>query len=140
MMTLLQREGSIHAIDRKYIDDTSNFDKEKIEGDALSVIQLSLASNVLCKVSTSTKETAKQLWKRLERLYQTIRWSQTAGIKKDGEMLTCALLFSLNSKYLANENSMMYSKKPKQVQQALNSSDMQRQFEGDKDDEAMGSL
>ncbi|KAH0780982.1 hypothetical protein KY290_000580 [Solanum tuberosum] len=112
-MTLLQREGSIHAIDRKYIDDTSNFDKEKIEGDALSVIQLSLASNVLCK---------------------------TAGIKKDGEMLTCALLFSLNSKYLANENSMMYSKKPKQVQQALNSSDMQRQFEGDKDDEAMGSL
>ena len=34
-------------------------DKEKIEVDALSVIQLSLEPNVLCEVSTSTEETTK---------------------------------------------------------------------------------
>ncbi|MCD9643495.1 hypothetical protein HAX54_031060 [Datura stramonium] len=49
MMALLRREGSIHAIDGKYPDGTSNSDKDKIEGDALSVIKLSLAPNVLCK-------------------------------------------------------------------------------------------
>ncbi|KAH0669112.1 hypothetical protein KY285_023270 [Solanum tuberosum] len=69
-MALLRREGSIHAIDEKYPDKISDFDKEKIEGDALSVIQLSLAPNVLCEVSTSTDETAKELWKSLEGLYQ----------------------------------------------------------------------
>ncbi|KAH0729533.1 hypothetical protein KY290_000658 [Solanum tuberosum] len=69
-MALLQMEGSIHAIDGKYPNNTSDFDKEKIEGDALSVIQLSLAPNVLCEVSTSTDETAKELWKRLKGLYQ----------------------------------------------------------------------
>ncbi|KAH0724813.1 hypothetical protein KY284_000678 [Solanum tuberosum] len=112
MMTLLRREGSIHAIDRKYADDTSNSNKEKIEGDALSVIQLSLAPNVLCEVST-------------------IYW-----MKRDEEMLTCDLLFSLNSKYRDNENSMMYNKQPEQVRQALNSCDVWRHFEGDKDNEA----
>ena len=70
MMELLRREGSIHAIDEKYLDKISNFDKEKIEGDALRVIQLSLAPNVLCEVSTSTEETAKVLWEKLEGLYQ----------------------------------------------------------------------
>ncbi|KAH0686333.1 hypothetical protein KY289_017086 [Solanum tuberosum] len=70
MMALLWREGSIHAIDGKYLDNTSDSDKEKIEGDALSVIQLSLAPNVLCEVSTSTEETTKELWERLEGLYQ----------------------------------------------------------------------
>lgn len=49
MMTLLQREGSVHAIDGKYLDVTSDADKEKIEGGALSVIQLSLAPNCLVK-------------------------------------------------------------------------------------------
>lgn len=57
MMTLLRRKGSIHAIDEKYPNNTSNLDKKKIEGDASSVIQLSLSPNVLCEVSTSTKET-----------------------------------------------------------------------------------
>ena len=60
MIALLWREVSIHAIHRKYPDKISDFDKEKIEGDALSVIQLSLSPNVLCEVSTSTKETAKE--------------------------------------------------------------------------------
>ncbi|WMV36883.1 hypothetical protein MTR67_030268 [Solanum verrucosum] len=55
MRALLRRKGSIHAIDGKYLDNTSDSDKKKIEGDALSVIQLSLAPNVLCDVSTSTK-------------------------------------------------------------------------------------
>ncbi|KAK4706994.1 hypothetical protein R3W88_033466 [Solanum pinnatisectum] len=58
-MALLRREGSIHAINKKYLDKTSDSDKENIEGDALSIIQMSLAPNVLCKVSTSTKQTAK---------------------------------------------------------------------------------
>ena len=70
MMALLRNEGSIYAIDRKYPHGTSDSDKEKIEGDALSVIQLSLAPNVLCEVSISTEETAKQLWVKLEGLYQ----------------------------------------------------------------------
>ena len=70
MIALLRREGSIHAIDGKYPDKISDSDKEKIEGDALSAIQLSLAPNVLCKVSTSTEETAKELWEKLEGLYQ----------------------------------------------------------------------
>ncbi|KAH0643143.1 hypothetical protein KY290_034750 [Solanum tuberosum] len=71
MMALLRREGSIHAIDGKYPDNRSDFDKERIEGDALSVIQRSLAPNVLCEVSTSTEETDKELWKRLKGLYRT---------------------------------------------------------------------
>ncbi|KAG5595183.1 hypothetical protein H5410_036415, partial [Solanum commersonii] len=70
MMVLLRREGSIHAIDENYPDKTSNSNKEKIERDTLSVIQLSLAPNVLCEVSTSTDEPTKELWKRLEVLYQ----------------------------------------------------------------------
>ncbi|KAG5629870.1 hypothetical protein H5410_001587, partial [Solanum commersonii] len=70
MMALLRRKGSIHAIDGKYTNNTSDSGKEKIERDALSVIQLSLAPNILCEVSTSTDETDKVLWKRLERLYQ----------------------------------------------------------------------
>ncbi|KAH0776700.1 hypothetical protein KY290_008111 [Solanum tuberosum] len=70
MMALLRREGSIHAIDGKYPDKISDSDKENIEGDALSVIQLSLVPNVLCEVSTSAEETAKELWKRQEGLYQ----------------------------------------------------------------------
>ncbi|KAG5629618.1 hypothetical protein H5410_001335, partial [Solanum commersonii] len=36
-MALLRREGSIHAIDGKYPDKISDSDKEKIEGDALSM-------------------------------------------------------------------------------------------------------
>ncbi|KAK4709932.1 hypothetical protein R3W88_004445 [Solanum pinnatisectum] len=70
-MALLWREGSIHAIDGKYPDNTSNFDKEKIEGDGLSVIQMSLAPNVLCEMSTITKETAKELWKSLKGFTRT---------------------------------------------------------------------
>ena len=66
---------------------------------------------------------------------------QIAGIKKDEETLACALLFSLTSKYRDIENSMMYSKEPitlEQVRQVLNSCDVRRHFEGDKDDEASG--
>ncbi|XP_069150521.1 uncharacterized protein [Solanum lycopersicum] len=37
MMALLRREGSIHAINENYPNKTSNFDKEKIEGDAFSM-------------------------------------------------------------------------------------------------------
>ncbi|KAH0698777.1 hypothetical protein KY284_012992 [Solanum tuberosum] len=48
MIVLLWREGSNHTIDGKYPNDTSDFEKKKIEGDALSVIQLSLAPNLLC--------------------------------------------------------------------------------------------
>ncbi|MCE0482431.1 hypothetical protein HAX54_041212 [Datura stramonium] len=70
MMALLRREGSIHAIDGKYSYGTSDSDKEKIEGDALSVIQLSLAPKLLCEVSTSTKEMTKQLWDKLQGIYQ----------------------------------------------------------------------
>ncbi|KAG5617559.1 hypothetical protein H5410_017383 [Solanum commersonii] len=69
-MALLRRKGSIHAFNGKYPDNTLNSDKEKIERDVLTVIQLSLTPNVLCEVSTSTDETAKKLWKRLEGLYQ----------------------------------------------------------------------
>ena len=76
MIALLRREGSIHAIDGKYPDKISESDKEKIEGDALSAIQLSLAPNVLCEVSKSTeetKETAKSYgksWKGFTRTSQ----------------------------------------------------------------------
>jgi len=175
MMALLRREGSIHAIDGKYPKDISAPDKEKIEGDALSAIQLSLAPNVLCEVSTGTEETAKQLWEKLEGLYQdrsvttrmllqrrlhTFKMGsgtslqdhldafnklvmdlQIAGIKKEEETLACALLFSLTSGYRDIENSMMYSKEPiklEQVRQALNSSDVRRHIEGDRDDQASG--
>ncbi|KAH0743102.1 hypothetical protein KY290_031095 [Solanum tuberosum] len=120
MMVLLRREGSIHAIDRNYPDKTSDSDKEKIEKDALTVIQLSIAPNVLCEVSTSTDETAKELWKRLEVLYQDrsdhleaftkLVMDLQDGIKKDEETLACTLLFSLTSKYHDIENSMMYNK------------------------------
>ncbi|MCD7473044.1 hypothetical protein HAX54_014622 [Datura stramonium] len=126
MMALLQREGLIHVFDGKYPDGTSNSDKEKIEGDALSVIQLSLASNVLCEVSTITEETAKQLWDKLQGLYQD-------------RSLTTRML--LQRQYRDFENSMMYSKEPitlEQVRQALNSCDVRRHFQGDKDDEASG--
>ncbi|KAG5571745.1 hypothetical protein H5410_061511, partial [Solanum commersonii] len=44
--------------------------KSKEKANALSVIQLSLAPNELCEVSTSIEETAKDLWERLEGLYQ----------------------------------------------------------------------
>ncbi|XP_075075837.1 retrovirus-related Pol polyprotein from transposon TNT 1-94-like isoform X2 [Nicotiana tabacum] len=175
MMALLRREGSIHAIDGKYPTDISAPDKEKIEGDALSAIQLSLAPNVLCEVSTGTEETAKQLWEKLEGLYQdrsvttrmllqrrlhTFKMGsgtslqdhldafnklvmdlQIAGIKREEETLACALLFSLTSGYRDIENSMMYSKeliKLEQVRQALNSSDVRRHIEGDRDDQASG--
>ncbi|KAG5570330.1 hypothetical protein H5410_060096 [Solanum commersonii] len=66
---------------------------------------------------------------------------QTAGIKKDEEMLACALLFSLTSKYRDIENLMMYRKDPitlEQVQQTLNSCNVRMNFEGDKCDEASG--
>ncbi|KAG5577076.1 hypothetical protein H5410_057210 [Solanum commersonii] len=49
MMALLLKKGSIHAIDGKYPDKISDSDKEKIEGDALSVIQRSLTPNILCE-------------------------------------------------------------------------------------------
>lgn len=52
---------------------------------------------------------------------------QTVRIKKDEEMLACALLFSLALKYCDIENSMMYSMAPitlEQVREALNSSDV----------------
>ncbi|KAK4718293.1 hypothetical protein R3W88_016631 [Solanum pinnatisectum] len=68
-MVLLQREDSIHEIDRKYPDDTLDSDKERIEGDALSVIQLSIARNMFCEVSISTEEMPKQLWEIMEGLY-----------------------------------------------------------------------
>ncbi|KAK4735806.1 hypothetical protein R3W88_010067 [Solanum pinnatisectum] len=153
----------------------SDSDKEKIEGDALSVIQLCLAPNVLCEVSTSTEETVKELWKRLEELYQdrsvttrmllqrclhTFKMNsgtllqnhldalnklvmdlQTTEIKKAEETLACALLFSLNSKYRDNKNSMMYSKESitlEQVWQTLNFCDVRMHFAGDKRDEASG--
>ena len=60
MMALLRKEGLIHAIDGKYPDKILDFEKKKIEGNALSAIQFSLTPNVLCEVSTSTKETAKE--------------------------------------------------------------------------------
>ena len=60
-MALLRREGSIHAIDGKYSDKILDSNKEKIKGDALSAIKVSLAPNVLCEVSTSTEETTKEL-------------------------------------------------------------------------------
>ncbi|KAH0643144.1 hypothetical protein KY290_034751 [Solanum tuberosum] len=66
---------------------------------------------------------------------------QTTGIKKDEETLTCALLFSLTSKYRDIENSMMYSKDPitlEQVRLALNSCGVRMHFDGDKGDEASG--
>ena len=68
MMVLLRREGSIHVVDGKYPDKISDSEKEKIEGEALSVIQLSLAPNVLCEMSTSTEETTKELWEKQEGL------------------------------------------------------------------------
>ncbi|KAH0720472.1 hypothetical protein KY285_005283 [Solanum tuberosum] len=70
MIVLLWREGSIHAIDKKYPDYTLYSDKKKVGGDVLTVIQLSLAPNMLCEVSTSTTETTKQLSKRLKGIYQ----------------------------------------------------------------------
>ncbi|KAG5577712.1 hypothetical protein H5410_057846, partial [Solanum commersonii] len=129
MMALLRREGSIHAIDDKYPDNKSDFDKEKIEGDALSVIQLSLAPNVLCDMSTSSL-----LQDHLDVFNKLVMDLQTVGIKKDEETLACALLFSLTSKYRDIENSMMYSKDPI----TLNSCDVRMHFEGDKCDEASG--
>ena len=55
MMALLWMEGLIHAIDEKYPDKISDSNMENIEGDALSVIQLSFATNVLCEVNTNTE-------------------------------------------------------------------------------------
>ena len=49
MIALLRREGSIHAIDGKFPDEISDSDKEKIEGDALISIQLSLALSYFVK-------------------------------------------------------------------------------------------
>uniref|UniRef100_M1BET6 Uncharacterized protein n=1 Tax=Solanum tuberosum TaxID=4113 RepID=M1BET6_SOLTU len=49
MIVLLWREGSIHAIDKKYPDYTLYSDKKKVGGDVLTVIQLSLAPNMLCE-------------------------------------------------------------------------------------------
>lgn len=69
-MVLLHREGSIYAIDGKHPEDTQDYNKEKIEGDVLSVIQVFLAPNVLCKVSKNTEEMTKQLRKKLERRCQ----------------------------------------------------------------------
>ncbi|MCD9637783.1 hypothetical protein HAX54_021252 [Datura stramonium] len=89
-MALLRRKGSIHAIDGKYPDGTSDSDKEKIEGDELSVIQLSLVPNVLHK---------------------------TTGIEKNEETLAYALLFSLTSKYRDIENSLIYRKNPITLEQ-----------------------
>ncbi|KAG5594347.1 hypothetical protein H5410_035579 [Solanum commersonii] len=113
MMALLRRKGSIHAIDGKYPDNTSDSDKKKIEGDALSVIQMFLEPNVLCESffvlfafdnAASTEETGKQLWERLEGLYSDRK-----------EPITF-----------------------EQVRQVLNSCDVRRQFERDKGDEASG--
>ncbi|XP_070011518.1 protein ACTIVITY OF BC1 COMPLEX KINASE 1, chloroplastic isoform X2 [Nicotiana sylvestris] len=62
-------------------------------------------------------------------------------LKREEETLACALLFSLTSGYRDIENSMMYSKEPiklEQVRQALNSSDVRRHIEGDRDDQASG--
>ncbi|KAH0656305.1 hypothetical protein KY285_031187 [Solanum tuberosum] len=103
-------------------------DKEKIERDALSVIQLSLAPNVLCE-------------DHLDTFNKLVMDLETAGIKKDDETLACAFLFSLTSKYRDIENSMMYSKKSitlEQVRQTLNSCDVRMHFEGDKGDETSG--
>lgn len=58
MMTLLWKEGSVHAINSKYPNDI-RFQQEKFEGHAFSVIQLSLAPNLLCEVSKSTEEVTK---------------------------------------------------------------------------------
>lgn len=130
---------------------------------------------MLCEVSTGSEETTKQLWERLEGLYQdrsvttrmllqrrlyTFKMGsgtslqghldafnklvmdlQIAGIKREEETIACALLFSLNSGYRDIENSMMYSKEPikiEQVRQALNSSDVRRHIEEDRDDQASG--
>ncbi|PHT83450.1 hypothetical protein T459_11893 [Capsicum annuum] len=111
MMVLLQREGSILAIEGKCPNGTSDFDKENIKDDALSGIQLFLAPNMLC---------------------------ETIGIKKNDDTLACALLFSLTSKDHDIENSMIHSKELislEQVRQELNSCDVRRHFERDKDDE-----
>ncbi|KAH0653063.1 hypothetical protein KY289_030741 [Solanum tuberosum] len=147
-MALLQREGSIHGIDGKYPDKTLDSDKEKIEADALSVIQMSLAPNVLSEVSTSTDETAKELWRRLEGFYQDRsvttkmllqRRLHTFKMDSDKETLACALLFSLTSKYRDIENSIMYNKEPidlEQVRQTLNFCDVRMHFKGEKGDEA----
>lgn len=62
-------EGSIYVINERYPNGKSDSNKENIEGDALSVIQLSITPNVLCEVSIGTEETNKELWDRIEGLY-----------------------------------------------------------------------
>ncbi|XP_060216770.1 uncharacterized protein LOC132644212 [Lycium barbarum] len=68
IMALLWREGSVYALDDLYPKNTKEAEKQKIEMDAFSAIQLSLSDNVLCEVST--EKTAASLWKKLEDLYQ----------------------------------------------------------------------
>lgn len=51
--------SSIHIIDRKYLDGTSDSDTKKIKGNALSFIQLSFAPNMLCEVNTRIDWTVK---------------------------------------------------------------------------------
>lgn len=49
IMALLQRKGLLHAINEKYLDDTSDSNKEKIEGDAFKCNPTVLAPNMLLK-------------------------------------------------------------------------------------------
>ncbi|XP_060202125.1 uncharacterized protein LOC132630572 [Lycium barbarum] len=68
IMALLRREGSVYALNDSYLVNTKVAEKQKIEMEAFSTIQLSLSDSVLCEVNT--KKTAASLWKKLEDLYQ----------------------------------------------------------------------
>ncbi|KAH0761441.1 hypothetical protein KY290_017514 [Solanum tuberosum] len=123
-MVLLQRKCLIHTIDGKYPDDTSGSEKEKIEGDALNVIYLSLAPTVLCEVSISIEEKVKELWKRLKGLYQD--WS-----------VTTRMLLQQRLHIFKMDSAMSLSLLIK-CGNHLTLCDVLRHFEGDKGDEASG--
>ncbi|KAH0638081.1 hypothetical protein KY289_037996 [Solanum tuberosum] len=80
MMALLPKEGSIHAIDEKYPDKTSDFNKEKIEGYAISVIQFSLAPSVLCEVGTLLQDHLDAFNKLVMMHFEGDKGDETSGL------------------------------------------------------------
>ncbi|KAI3414477.1 uncharacterized protein J3R85_016223 [Psidium guajava] len=67
MKNLLRREGTVRALDGKYLDDMTSAKIEEMDEKAHSAIQLSLNDKVLREVAD--EETAAGLWSKLESLY-----------------------------------------------------------------------
>ncbi|XP_059315630.1 uncharacterized protein LOC132066316 [Lycium ferocissimum] len=160
IMALLWRKGLVYALDDSYPENTKEAEKQKIEMDSFSAIQLSLLDSVLYEVST--EKTVASLRKKLEDLYQkksvttrmllrqrlhTFKMKTAmdlthADIKVGDEELACTLLFSLSPAYKDVVNSMIYSKEVVMLQvvrHALNSDELRNNINnGEKEDYGEG--